>query len=138
MAPPAPDARRRLGQEAEAEAARYLETQGLVLITRNWRAPGPRPVELDLVMRDDTTAVIVEVRAQRRAAGGFSGHPSLTVGPEKQGRLALGATHWLQQQRLLGGDAWQPRALRFDVVALVRTNDAGWNIHWFKRAFEVA
>jgi putative endonuclease len=136
MAPP--NERRRLGQQAEAEAARFLEAQGLELIARNWRATAPRRVEIDLVMRDATTVVFVEVRAQRRASGGFSGHPSHTIGPEKQRRLALAATTWLQHQRSMGPDAWQPRAVRFDVAALTVGQDGTWNVVWFRRAFEVA
>jgi Holliday junction resolvase-like predicted endonuclease len=51
------------GAEAETWAQRHLEGRGLKLLARNWRYAGG---ELDLVMREGATLVVVEVR--QRAA----------------------------------------------------------------------
>lgn len=125
------------GADAEGRALAHLESHGLALVARNWRAPGRRRVELDLVMRDGDVVVIVEVRAHRVDGRGFAGHPAHTIGPEKQRRLGLGATYWLQQQRV-DAASWRPRALRFDAVTLVRDSDGRWDIRWIKRAFETS
>jgi putative endonuclease len=56
------------GRLAEDRALAYLNSQGLVLIKRNFRS---RRGEIDLVMRDANTLVFVEVRQRRsRQFGG--------------------------------------------------------------------
>ena len=52
------------GQAAETQALKYLQGQGLQLLTRNWRCKGG---ELDLVMLDADTVVFVEVRYRLHA-----------------------------------------------------------------------
>ena len=47
------------GRNAEKLANRYLQKQGLQLVTQNYRC---RQGEIDLVMRDDNTLVFVEVK----------------------------------------------------------------------------
>lgn len=56
---------RRRGQAAEAEAARYLERQGLRLLARNFSC---RWGEIDLIAEDGDTLVFVEVRWRRAGA----------------------------------------------------------------------
>src|SRR5260370_13052525 len=56
------------GAAAEADAALYLQTQGLSVLARNLRC---RAGELDLVCLDDGVIVIVEVR--HRATSDFGG-----------------------------------------------------------------
>jgi putative endonuclease len=137
MAAERPAARRAaLGGRAEAAARTYLEAQGLTLLAANWRnhAAGAGRCELDLVMRDGEIAVVVEVRSQDATRRGFAGHPAHTVGPQKQARLARAALAWL---RLTRGDpqAWQPRALRFDVVTALAEGDGSLQLQWFRAAF---
>jgi putative endonuclease len=56
------------GAEAERLAAAFLEARGLSIVERNYRR---RCGELDLVARDGSTLVFVEVRLRRgRAFGG--------------------------------------------------------------------
>jgi putative endonuclease len=50
------------GAQAETLAARFLEARGLKLVERNWRS---RFGELDLVLREGDTIVMVEVRMRR-------------------------------------------------------------------------
>ena len=56
-----PDARRRLGDQGEGHARRYLEARGLTFVAANWRCPAG---ELDLVMRDGDEIVFVEVKTR--------------------------------------------------------------------------
>ena len=93
-----------LGDRGEREALRYLRTRGMRPLHRGYRtAQG----EVDLIVRDGSTVVFVEVKTRRRGA------PAEAVTPEKQRRLTLAALHFLKRHGLLE----QPS--RFDVVAIV-------------------
>ncbi|MGL4231096.1 MAG: YraN family protein [Casimicrobium sp.] len=59
--------KRARGDVYEARALAFLQSQGLSLVTRNWQS---RSGEIDLVMRDGTTLVFVEVRKRSSAAFG--------------------------------------------------------------------
>lgn len=111
------------GAREEDLALRYLQARGLHLVDRNVRARGG---ELDLVMRDAETLVIVEVR--KRAHRGF-GSAAESVDIRKQARIVLAARSLLAQRPEL---ARLPA--RFDVVAL----DADDRIDWIRAAFDVA
>ena len=51
------------GQVAEEMAVRYLLSQGLELVARNFQPPGRGMADLDIVMRDrDGTLVFIEIR----------------------------------------------------------------------------
>lgn len=106
------------GVEAEQAAADYLAARGLRLVARNWRCKGG---EIDLVMRDGTTLVFVEVRA--RGGMGFGG-AAASITAAKQARVILAARHYLATK---GVDA----PCRFDVV-LVQNG----RLEWLKGAFE--
>jgi hypothetical protein len=58
-----PHQRARLGQRGELLAARYLETQGYRILSRNVNTPSG---EIDIVALDGDTLVIVEVRTTRK------------------------------------------------------------------------
>lgn len=103
------------GQASERQAEGLLTAAGLRLLDRNWRA---RSGELDLVMADGDTLVIVEVRA--RQYGEFGGALG-SISREKQRRLLLTASTWLQQH-----PEWQRAPLRFDVVAFEEDGAPEW------------
>jgi len=95
---------RLFGDRGEREAARYLRRRGMRVIQRGYATTQG---EIDLIVRDGSTLVFVEVKARRR------GNPAEAVTPEKQRRLTLAALHYLT-----GPGLRSPRA-RFDVVAIV-------------------
>jgi putative endonuclease len=115
------------GAEAEALAAKYLQSQGLVVVARNLRC---KAGELDLVCLDGDILVIVEVRLRGRAD--FGG--ALASVTRRKQRKLIRATqfHW---QRL---PKWRTRVLRFDVVALQGVPNAAPEITWIRDAFRVA
>jgi putative endonuclease len=86
------------GGAAEARALRYLQDQGLTLVTRNYRVahgPSARAGEVDLVLRDrDGTLVFVEVRA--RAAGTHGGAAG-SITAAKRRRVVYAARHYLMR-----------------------------------------
>ena len=51
------------GEQAEQQACDFLITQGLTMVERNFRSPYG---ELDLIMVDGETLVIVEVRFRKK------------------------------------------------------------------------
>ena len=82
------------GDEAEDRALAYLQTQGLVLVERNYRVakgPSARGAEVDLIMRaTDGTLVFVEVRSRTdRDFGGAAASISRTKPSGKAPRLEV-------------------------------------------------
>jgi putative endonuclease len=106
------------GAEAEARAARHLQAQGLVLLARNWRC---RFGEIDLILREGSTLVFVEVRARGR---GDYGGAAESITAAKQARLQRAAAAYLAQAKHRG-------ACRFDAVLM-----DGERLTWLRGAFD--
>ena len=107
------------GARAEALAAGFLERKGLSILERNHRCRGG---EVDLICRDGSAVVFVEVRLRSSEAhGGAAG----SITPRKRRRLILAARHWL------AGRPEMP--CRFDAVLLDRLDASA--IEWVKNAF---
>ncbi|MFO7304707.1 MAG: YraN family protein [Gammaproteobacteria bacterium] len=111
------------GRAAEAAALAYLEKAGLRLLHRNYRC---KVGELDLVMLDGTTLVLVEVRY--RSSHRYGG-AAASVTPRKQQRIINAARHLLATHADL-----RRYPARFDVVAISALQK---EIQWIKGAFEV-
>ena len=109
------------GGEAEREALAYLQKSGLKLIARNYRC---KAGELDLVMLDGSTLVMIEVRYRSSLAYGGAA-ASVTV--KKQRRIINAARHLLASR----ADLRRYRA-RFDVIAMSKLHDEP---QWIKAAF---
>jgi putative endonuclease len=99
-------------------AADYLAARGLRLIERNFRVRGG---EIDLICRDGTTVVFIEVRQRTRSDFGGA---AASITAAKRGRLILAARHWLQRH----GEA----PCRFDAVLIDREPA---RIEWLQGAF---
>ncbi len=113
----------KIGFDAETIAQAQLQNAGLSLIARNVRfAFG----EIDLIMRQDSTLVFVEVRMRNSAQFGGA---LQSVDRSKRRRIARAAQAFLQKnQQYL---AWP---CRFDVVAIGPTSDQA-QIDWQQGAF---
>ncbi|QYR19792.1 YraN family protein [Paenibacillus sp. sptzw28] len=94
----------KLGEEAAAE--RLIE-EGYTLLHRNWRC---RSGELDIVARQGSVIVVVEVRA--RTTGGRFGTALESIDVRKQRQVRTTAEVYLQANRLFGVP------VRFDVIAI--------------------
>ena len=114
------------GQDAENACCKYLQQQGLKLLDRNYHG---RRGELDLVMQDRDTVVFVEVRFRKN---NHFGGALESITPDKQRKLRLTATQYLQQHHGLTNG-------RFDVVAMTETvhnnGSKNYNFEWIKNAF---
>lgn len=114
-----------VGRRGEELARRYLETQGLEFLERNYRC---RAGEIDLVMLEGTTLVMVEVRLRASADHGSA---AATVGSRKQRRFILAARHLM-----LTRPSYRKLAARFDVVAIdTAGGDSAAVLSWIRDAF---
>jgi putative endonuclease len=113
----------RTGVRGEELAARYLEEQGLVVLSRNWRCPEG---ELDLVATDRRRLVVCEVKT--RTTTNY-GHPAEAVTEEKASRIRRLSRRW----RTAHGIGWCEE--RFDIVAVIWPPDAPPTLQHFTAAF---
>ena len=104
------------GREAEQRALAYLQHQGLRLVSQNFRVKGG---EIDVVMREGTTVVFVEVR-QRRTLDYGGAAASITA--TKRRRLILAARHYLAR--------FGESPCRFDCLLI-----QGETVSWLRGAF---
>ncbi|MBA7845032.1 YraN family protein [Klebsiella sp. RHBSTW-00484] len=108
------------GDAWEIQARRWLESQGLRFIAANVHERGG---EIDLIMRDGSVTVFVEVRYRRSANYGDA---AASVTPQKQQKLLKAARLWLSRHN----GSFETVDCRFDVVAFT-----GNDIQWLKNAF---
>jgi len=94
------------GQVAEDDACRLLRGSGYEIVARNWRT---RQGEIDIVARDGSTLVFVEVKSRSRSS--FGG-PETAVDSGKQRRLVAAARDFL-------GRTGCGLPVRFDVVTFL-------------------
>jgi len=106
----------------EKVAARALKKEGCRIVARNWKRPGARG-ELDIVARDRTALVFVEVRS-RGAAALVSGYES--IGRHKKEVLRATALAYLS------GLKNRPHTYRFDVVEISYRSAKDYDLRHFK------
>ena len=114
-----------LGTQGEAFAVQYLKGLKYTILQTNYRC---RCGEIDIIAKDGSVLVFVEVKARR---GTSYGPPQLSVTPFKQRQISKTALTYLLQNRLMEENA------RFDVIALVLRNGEPVVTH-IKDAFELA
>lgn len=105
---------------AERRAEKFLKKQGLKLIERNFRA---KCGEIDLIMRDGSELIFVEVRS--RSYDDF-GSAQESVDYKKQSKIINTANIYLQKYKLMDSIDY-----RFDIVAI---NNG--KLEWIKNAVE--
>lgn len=113
--------RRNTGLHYEQVAADYLSRHALRLLEKNFTT---RVGEIDLVMRDGSCLVFVEVKYRKNQS---YGHAAEMVTSHKKTRLIKAANWWM----LKHGLSVDNTDFRFDVVAI---HDNGQHIEWIKNA----
>jgi putative endonuclease len=121
-------ARQSMGREAEELVARRLIAAGWEIIARNARS---RHGELDIVAREGTTLVFVEVKASRRGAAFGPERPVLAVDTRKQRRIRRLAAAWLAERR----DAPYCAEIRFDVLGVTFDRGRAVEVEHIRNAF---
>ena len=112
------------GLHFESLALRYLQKQGLRLVTKNYRCAAG---EMDLIMRHKRTLIFVEVRF--REAEDF-GSAIETVDRRKQLKVRRAAQHYLLRHK-----TYDSLQCRFDVVGITKKN-SDVQFSWLPNAFE--
>lgn len=111
------------GYQAEAMACKYLQQQGLKLVKKNHRS---KVGEIDLIMRDQSSWVFVEVKYRSRDDWT---NALESVTRSKQHKIIKAAKQYLQQRKI-----YDLVDCRFDVVAIDKElNEA--KINWIPHAF---
>jgi len=117
--------KRAFGEQQEKLAAAYLMKHGLTLVDLNYQC---RVGEIDLIMRDGSQLVFVEVRYRRSSK---FGSPAETVDPRKQRKLINSA-----QLYLLALHMTDKTSCRFDIVGITpSTAPNTLHFDWIKDAF---
>jgi putative endonuclease len=104
-------ARQRIGRRAEELTAHRLAGEGWEILERNART---RHGELDIVARDGSTLVFVEVKAGREGNVFGPERPVLAVDGRKQRRIRRLATAWMAEHR----GSVRYAEIRFDAVGV--------------------
>jgi putative endonuclease len=110
----------KIGKHYEQIACQFLTKQGLVLLAQNSQY---QIGEIDLVMRDKTSLVFVEVRYRKNAN---FGEAEMTISPNKQAKIKQAAQLWMLENNFNIEDT----EFRFDVFAIT-----GKNQKWIINAF---
>ena len=108
---------------SEDTACDYLQRQGMKLVCRNYNI---RAGEIDLIMRDGSMLVFIEVRQRTRTT---FGRPEETLDKNKQQKLRRVAEHYLQHH-----PASRNNPCRFDVFSITGRRGATKN-YWIRNAF---
>jgi putative endonuclease len=116
--------RQRIGAAAEDAAVKFLREHGLEILLRNFRL---RLGELDIVARDRTTLILVEVRS--RSSDRFGG-AAASVDFRKQVKLQRTAALLLQRYK-----DFASLRVRFDVVVVHGPLTPNPRVEWIKHAF---
>ena len=117
--------RQQSGKDAESQALKHLQQQGLRLLAQNWLC---KRGELDLVMLDGDTVVFVEVRYRQHTQwGGALG----SIDARKRQKLILAAQYFLQRE-----SRWANYPCRFDVVAIDGATGTAPLLNWLRNAFD--
>lgn len=111
--------KRKTGESYEAKAAEFLITQDVKILEKNYRN---RYGEIDLIGRDDTYLIFIEVKYRK---DNNKGTPAEAVGFSKQRRICKVADFY----RMTNGIG-EFEAVRYDVIAY-----SSEKIEWYKNAF---
>lgn len=116
-----------VGRFGEQVAAAHIQESGLTIIARNWRC---RDGELDLIARDGSELVIVEVKTR---SSSWYGSPAQAVNRDKIARIRRLTLMWLAQERRAEERFWT--SVRFDVISVVRSPSTGVTVEHLRGAF---
>ncbi|MBS0289121.1 MAG: YraN family protein [Proteobacteria bacterium] len=113
------------GNKGEDLALHFLQSQGLLLITRQYRV---LMGEIDLIMKDKQMLVFIEVRYRKNAD---FGQPFESITMSKRKKLVRTASYFLKCHPNLAD-----YSCRFDVVSILESQ-ATPKITWIPNAFGV-
>ena len=95
-----------LGRWGEDLAATFLEEKGYAIIERDWKSGHH---DLDIVAKDGSTLVIVEVKTRRNR---LYGNPEESIDYRKRRSLLSAINHYTKSHRIYCH-------VRFDIISIV-------------------
>ena len=95
-----------LGRWGEDLAAAFLEEKGYTIIERDWKSGHH---DLDIVAKDGSTLVIVEVKTRRNR---LYGNPEEAIDYRKRRSLLSAINHYTKSYRIYS-------QVRFDIISIV-------------------
>lgn len=115
--------KKQIGDWGEAAARQFLENKGYLFLSSNWSC---KSGEIDLIMKQGETRILVEVRVRKTAT--CFGAGAETVSWQKQLKLIRAAKFYQQ-----AADYWGD--LRFDVVSIAKDSQNRLIIEHIPHAF---
>ena len=94
------------GKWGEDTAAAYLEEKGYQIIERDWKSGHH---DLDIVAKEDSTLVIVEVKTRRSR---LFGDPEEAIDYKKRQSLQSAINHYVKSHRA-------NHDVRFDIISII-------------------
>ncbi|MDU0354056.1 YraN family protein [Paraglaciecola aquimarina] len=110
-----------IGSDAEQYAQRYLEQRGLIFVTKNYRC---RSGEIDLIMRDGSELVFIEVKFRSNPTHGSAIE---YFHPAKQRKFVSAVMFYMQEKNL--NPSIVPH--RIDLIGIDK-NQQQQNVSWLK------
>lgn len=95
-----------LGRWGEDLAAAFLEEKGYAIVERDWKSGHH---DLDIVAKDGSTLVIVEVKTRRNR---LYGNPEEAIDYRKRRSLLSAINHYAKSHRIYS-------SVRFDIISIV-------------------
>ena len=95
-----------LGSWGEDLAAAFLEEKGYAIVERDWKSGHH---DLDIVAKDGSTLVIVEVKTRRNR---LYGNPEEAIDYKKRRSLLSAINHYTKSHRIYSN-------VRFDIISIV-------------------
>ncbi|MET1254021.1 YraN family protein [Aliikangiella maris] len=117
------DDKRTLGFSLEVYAKTQIESVGYQIVATNYAC---KLGEIDIIAKKNNVLVFIEVRYRKNSRFGGA---LASITPQKQKRLILTASHYLQQKKLTN-----KIACRFDVFA-IQGNLPSLHYEWIENAF---
>ncbi len=111
-----------IGKQKEQQAKKWLQKQGLKILSENYRCKGG---EIDLIALRESTLIFFEVKFRKSTD---YGHPAEMVNSKKQQHI-IGCA----QQYLIKHPQYQDLAMQFDVLTFTADQSAP---EWIEDAFQ--
>jgi putative endonuclease len=113
-----------IGKAGEDEAAKYLESKGYNIITRNFYC---RIGEIDIIARDGDYLVFIEVKTRKSLKYGY---PVESISKKKVRGIIKTAQTYIHFKNIKEAD------IRFDVIEVILDNNGEKNVNHIQDAFQ--
>ncbi len=114
---------RDIGNSGEDLAAEYLESNGWIILDRNYFF---EKAEVDIVATDQNFIIFVEVKKRSNT---YFGRPEEFVTPSKEKNIKKAAEAWVYERKM------ETALVRFDIISIIQKENETPEITHFEDAF---